>query len=287
MTPLSEKETTDCYTIPKIIHYCWFGGKPIPSNLQKCIDTWEKLDGYQVMRWDESNCSFDENEFVRRTYAEHKLGFIGDYYRLKAVYEYGGIYLDTDVKVCKDFNSLLKYPAFFNFIFNCSVGTAIIGAQKGNMMIRGIMNMYDRTEFGTNEDGRVFNERDDKLIVSGYPTSNYYYTYYILHHYPDFILNNRFQNLGDFVIFPKEMFEIGSFTGKHYAIHLNAGEWRPEVNGNSGIRNRIKCQIACHPRLFNFIQILVRKVRYRKLNRTIPFYEYSVAQRRHTRLPEI
>ena len=84
--------------IPKIIHYCWFGGKPIPKDLQDCIDTWSILKGYQVMRWDESNCSFDENEFVRKTYAEKQLGFIGDYYRLKAVYEYGGIYLDTDVK---------------------------------------------------------------------------------------------------------------------------------------------------------------------------------------------
>lgn len=287
MTPLSEKKTTDSHTIPKIIHYCWFGGKPIPPNLQRCIDTWEKLGGYQIMRWDESNCSFDENEFVRRTYAEHKLGFIGDYYRLKAVYEYGGIYLDTDVKVYKDFNPLLMYPAFFNFIFNCSVGTAIIGAQKGNPMIRGIMDMYDRTEFGTNEDGRIFNEQEGKLIVNGYPTSNYYYTYYILHHYPDFVLNNRFQNLGDFVIFPKEMFEIGSLTGKHYAIHLNAGEWRPDGAGNKGIRDRIKCQIAAHQKLFDFIQILVRKVRYRKLNRAIPFYEYSVAQRRHTELPEL
>ena len=56
--------------IPKIIHYCWFGSKPIPKDLQDCIDTWSILKGYQVMRWDESNCSFDENEFVRKTYAE-------------------------------------------------------------------------------------------------------------------------------------------------------------------------------------------------------------------------
>ena len=63
-------------TIPKIIHYCWFGGKPIPEDLQKCIDSWSSLEGYRVMRWDESNCTFDENEFVRRTYAEKQLGFI-------------------------------------------------------------------------------------------------------------------------------------------------------------------------------------------------------------------
>lgn len=113
-------------SIPKIIHYCWFGGKPIPDSLQKCIDSWEKLEGYTIMRWDESNCSFDENEFVRKTYAEKQLGFIGDYYRLKAVYEYGGIYLDTDVKVYKSFDPLLQHQAFLNFIFDCSVGLSLI-----------------------------------------------------------------------------------------------------------------------------------------------------------------
>ena len=46
-------------TIPKIIHYCWFGGKPIPEDLQKCIDSWSRLEGYRVMRWDEINCTFD------------------------------------------------------------------------------------------------------------------------------------------------------------------------------------------------------------------------------------
>ena len=68
--------------------------------------------------------------------------------------------------------------------------------------------MYDATEFGKNEDGKVFNFRGDRLVVDGYATSNYYYTYYILKHYPDFILNNKFQDLGDFVIYPKVHLQI-------------------------------------------------------------------------------
>ncbi len=284
MTSSLKRETTN---IPKIIHYCWFGGKPIPEGLQSCIDTWEKLDGYTVMRWDESNCSFDENEFVRKTYAEKQLGFIGDYYRLKAVYEYGGIYLDTDVKVYKDFEPLLNYHAFFNFIFNCSVGTAIIGSEKGNPMIKGIMDMYDRSEFGKNADGRAFNERDGKLIVDGLPTSNYYYTYYILNHYPDFVLNNKFQDMGDFVIFPKELFEIGTVSKKHYAIHLNAGEWRPKDAENGSFKDKVKLILSSNRDLFDTVQVLVRKIRYHRLNKGIPFYDYSVAQRKHTVLPRL
>ena len=273
--------------IPEIIHYCWFGGKPLPPDLQKCVDSWSKLKGYKIMRWDESNCSFDENEFVRRTYAEKKLGFIGDYYRLKAVYEYGGIYLDTDVFVNKSFDSLLKYPAFLNFIFDCSVGSAIIGAKPGNKLIKALLDMYDNTEFGKNEDGRIFNFKDGKLIADGYATSNYYYTYYILNNYPDFKLNNKFQNLGDFVIFPKEYFEIGTLSGKHYAVHLCAGEWRIKTEDGKGFKNFIKRILKKNQWFFDRVQVLVRKRRYKKLNETIPFYECYLAQKENRPFPKL
>lgn len=280
----NEKEQS---LIPKIIHYCWFGGKPIPPGLQECIDSWERLDGYQVMRWDETNCSFDENEFVRKTYAEHKLGFIGDYYRLKAVYEYGGIYLDTDVCVNRSMNDLLKYPAFLNFIFDCSIGSAIIGAQKGNKLIKELMKMYDQTTFGKTENGKVFELREDRLIVNGYATSNYYYTYYILTHYPQFRLNNRFQDLGDFVIFPKEYFEIGMLTGRHYTVHLCAGEWRPRGEDQKTVRMRIKELLMNNRWLYQKVQITVRKFRYHRLKRQIPFYPYYIAQKNHLELPQL
>ena len=273
--------------IPKIIHYCWFGGKPIPKDLQDCIDSWSILEGYQIMRWDESNCSFDENEFVKKTYAEKKLGFIGDYYRLKAVYEYGGIYLDTDVKVCKSFDDLLQYPAFNNFIFDCSIGTAIIGAQKGNPFIKGLLDMYDRTVFGTNESGKVFEWKDGHLIVQGCPTSDYYHTYYILHHYPNFLLNNKFQDMKDFVTFPKEYFEIGTLTNKHYAVHLCAGEWRVKEDTSKTFKGRMKRILQDNPKLFDKVQIIVRKKRYQELNKNIPFYPYYLAQKNHTELPEL
>lgn len=286
----SEKESIKeelSMSIPKIIHYCWFGGKPLPADLQACVDSWNKLEGYQVMRWDESNCSFDENDFVRKTYAEKQLGFIGDYYRLKAVYEYGGIYMDTDVKVNKSFDPLLKHPAFLNFIFDCSVGSAIIGAEKGNPLIKALLDMYDATVFGKNEDGKVFNWKDGKLVVDGYATSNYYYTYHILKNYPEFKLNNKFQDMKDFVIFPKEYFEIGTLTGKHYAVHLCAGEWRIKTDNSKSVKNKIKKALQKCPFLFDKLQVVIRKRRYEQLKKDIPFYPYYLAQQNNTELPEL
>lgn len=276
--------------IPKIIHYCWFGGKPLPEDLQKCLDSWEKLEGFTIMRWDESNCSFDENDFVRNTYRDKQLGFIGDYYRLKAVYEYGGIYLDTDVKINKSFEPLLKHRMFLNFIFDCSVGSAIIGGEKGNPLVKGLLDMYDKTVFVPNNEngsGKVFEWKDDKLLVHGYATSNYYYTYYILNHYSEFKLNNKYQDLGDFVIYPKEYFEIGNLLGTHFAVHLCAGEWRIKTDDTKGLKNKVKRALKKNQTLFDLIQIIVRKRRYNALKKNIPFYAYSVAQKKGSPLPEL
>lgn len=273
--------------IPKIIHYCWFGGKPIPESLQKCINSWKLLEGYKTIRWDESNCSFEENEFVRKAYQEKKLVYISDYYRLKALYEYGGIYLDTDVKVYKSFDDLLNYKAFINFIYDCSVGTAIIGAQPGNPFIKNLLDMYEKMTFGKNASGKVIELKGDQLITNGLITNNYYFTYFILNHYPKFRLNNRFQDLDDFVIFPKEYFEIGTLTAKHYTIHLSSGEWRVKNDDKKSIKNKLKRLITKWPALFDKIQIVVRKRRYNKLKKDIPFYSYYLAQKEGRELPDL
>ena len=276
--------------IPRIIHYCWFGGKPIPEELQKCLDTWEKLRGFTIMRWDESNCSFDENEFVSTTFRDKKYGFIGDYYRIKAIYEYGGIYLDTDVKIHRSFDNLLKHKAFLSFIFDCSVGTAIIGGEKGNPFFKGIMDMYDNSVIlpGVADKGdSIFHFRDQKLYVHAQDAvSNYYYTYYILKTYPEFILNNTYQDLGDFVIYPKELFEIGTLSGRHYAIHLNAGMWLDKEEKDT-LHSRIKELLRSNEFLFDKFQVVVRKRRYKRLNKNIQFYEYSMAQQMGKELPEL
>ena len=105
-------------TIPKIIHYCWFGHNELPETLNECMKSWEILTrkGYKIIRWDESNCTFEENDFVKQAYKEKRWGFIGDYYRAKALFDIGGIYLDTDVIIKKTFDDLLENEAFMGFL---------------------------------------------------------------------------------------------------------------------------------------------------------------------------
>ena len=90
-------------SIPKIIHYCWFGGKPKPKLAEKCLQSWRKFcPDYQIIEWNENN--FDVNAaplYVRQAYEAGRWAFVTDYVRLKAMLDMGGIYMDTDVEVIK------------------------------------------------------------------------------------------------------------------------------------------------------------------------------------------
>lgn len=80
--------------IPKTIHYCWFGGKPLPELARKCLASWGKFcPDYEIMRWDESNCDLNVCDYVREAYEAKKWAFVSDYVRLKALVEHGGVYL--------------------------------------------------------------------------------------------------------------------------------------------------------------------------------------------------
>lgn len=95
------------------IHYCWFGGKKLSSLAERCIKSWQEyLPDYEIKRWDESNCNFNECSFVKQMYKEKKWAFVADYFRTKVLYEYGGIYLDTDMEIKKDITELLKDKTF-------------------------------------------------------------------------------------------------------------------------------------------------------------------------------
>ena len=95
--------------IPKVIHYCWFGGNPLPEEYVKYIESWKKyLPDYEIKRWDESNFDFSTCDYAREAYEAKKWAFVSDYVRLKVVYDNGGLYFDTDVEVIKPIDDIIK-----------------------------------------------------------------------------------------------------------------------------------------------------------------------------------
>lgn len=104
----------------KIIHYCWFGGNEKSQIIKKCINSWKKyMPEYKIMEWNEKNIDLSFSPFVIEAYKNKKWAFVSDVIRLKVLYEYGGIYLDTDVELYESLDDLLKNnDAFFSFKIN-------------------------------------------------------------------------------------------------------------------------------------------------------------------------
>lgn len=144
-------------SIPKVIHYCWFGNAPLPSSVLKCISSWKKkCPDYEIRRWDESSVDVHENRYVSEAYDAKKWAFVSDWFRLKIVYENGGVYLDTDVELIKSLDSLTeKYDGFFGYEHGKDLlATGLgFGAAKGNRFVKAMLDAYDGLSFyGENGD---------------------------------------------------------------------------------------------------------------------------------------
>lgn len=99
--------------IPKIIHYCWFGGNPLPEDAVKCISSWRKyFPDYEIKEWNESNFDLNSCDYVKEAYQAKKWAFVSDYARFDILYKYGGLYFDTDVEVVKSFDDILAKGGF-------------------------------------------------------------------------------------------------------------------------------------------------------------------------------
>ncbi|EIA10424.1 polysaccharide biosynthesis protein CpsM [Flavobacterium frigoris PS1] len=130
-------------TIPKIIHYCWFGGKTKPKLVRDCIKSWKKyLPDYEIIEWHEKNTDLS-HPFVKHAYESQKWAFVSDYIRLKVLYENGGIYLDTDMMLLKSLDDFLENECFFGAEEENIVSCGIIGAVKQNKFIKECIEHYD------------------------------------------------------------------------------------------------------------------------------------------------
>ena len=152
--------------IPKIIHYCWFSGNPLPELAQKCIASWKKYcPDYEIKEWNESNYDVTKNAYMYEAYQAKKWGFVPDYARLDIIYEHGGIYLDTDVELLKPLDDLLLNEAFMGFEDGIHVSPGLaIGAIPRFPLIGELKNgIYDH---------RLFTKADGSFDITPSPQMN-------------------------------------------------------------------------------------------------------------------
>ncbi len=141
-------------SIPKKIHYCWFGGAPLPALAKKCIRSWKKYcPDYEIICWNEENFDFSQNRYAAEAYAAKKWAFVSDYARLKVMHEYGGIYLDTDVEILKPLDDLVAHGGYMGFEHKGAVSTGLgFAAPAGHPLIERLLADYDDISF-VREDG--------------------------------------------------------------------------------------------------------------------------------------
>jgi len=215
----SNQLTSNSSKLPKIIHYCWFGNGNMPSLSIMCMQSWKKYcPDYKIVRWDESNFDINSNLYIKQAYESKKYAFVSDYARLYILYNYGGIYMDTDVEVIKNLDQFLDHQVFSGFESENYVPTGIIGANKYHSLIKDLMDIYQ---------GLSFIKADNTMDLTPNVVR---ITQYMINKY-NLLTNNKLQILdNDVHIYPNNYFCPKTFTGINitnntYTIHHFAGSW--------------------------------------------------------------
>ena len=166
--------------IPKVINYCWFGGKPIDNLGKKCIDSWKKYcPDYEIKRWDESNYNLESCDYVKEAYKAEKWAFVSDYARFDILYRQGGLYFDTDVELIKPIDDIIEKGPFMGCEQNLDDSKIAPGlglaANPGLGLYKEIIDYYNTQHF-INEDGSnnletVVQKVTNILIKNGYKSS--------------------------------------------------------------------------------------------------------------------
>lgn len=209
--------------IPKIIHYCWFGRNPLPELALKCIESWKKfLPDYEIKEWNEDNYNVHKIPYISEAYDAKKYAFVSDYARFDILYEYGGIYFDTDVEVIKDLSPIIEQGAFAGVerAGELNAGLGIASPAKLEVF-QEVLDSY-KEDFFVNSDGS-FN-----LMTIVTRVSNIFYKH-------GFVKEDIIQDVAGVRVYPVEYFCPKDFktmllntTDNSYTIHHFDGSWMSE-----------------------------------------------------------
>lgn len=235
--------------IPKIIHLCWMSGDPFPSDIQKCIDSWKRiLPDYEIWLWDTKRFDLSTSVWVTEAYNKKKYAFCADYIRMYALFNYGGVYLDSDVEVLRSFNDLLTLPYFIGYESKQYFEAAVIGAEKGNPFIGDVLAYYKDRHF-VKENGSLDIQIMPEVMMN---VTNSKWKRVLINEISDFINDPTIIN-----VFPYDWFSPIDSTGKRYVLRVSKNtycihhfasawvDWRVKLlvkifGYNSPLRNRIQ-----------------------------------------------
>lgn len=198
--------------IPKKIHYVWVGGNTKPKDIQICMKSWKKyLPDYEFKEWNEENFDITKHPFCKKAYDAKKWAFVSDYIRAYALYNEGGIYLDTDNLVVKNLDPLLENKAFVGFENPKYAFTACFGAEAKHPLLKSILDFYDNFEFSFDKSNQMENVNTktvSDLLVEKYGCK----------------LGNKEQKLKtDIKVYKDDV--LCNPSRNSYVIHIFTGTW--------------------------------------------------------------
>ena len=208
--------------IPKIIHTCWFGRKPMPTKAKRCMDSWRRhMPDFDIRVHNEDDFDPASNTYTLAAYTDRKWAFVTDFVRLDALYHTGGIYMDTDVEVLQPLDRFLTHRAFTGHETPDLWVTATMGAEPGHPWIEHLRNFYLSAPY----DGWTPNTQTITRLSQPWLEREVY----------------GFKYLRDgVVIYPTDQFcgfnhqaMKPIITPNSYAIHLFSGSW---LNNGEGRR---------------------------------------------------
>ena len=158
--------------IPKVIHYCWFGGNPKPDLILKCLSSWSEMcPGYEIVEWNESNWDVEKYQFARDAYDSKKWAFVSDVARLDVLKTYGGIYLDTDIELREydPFAPFLERDGLMAFETERTIATGLCFAScAGNPLLDALLEPYINKRFDPDNLKDSINSAMNMPVFSNY-----------------------------------------------------------------------------------------------------------------------
>ncbi|CAM4153109.1 glycosyltransferase family 32 protein [Gillisia hiemivivida] len=212
-------------SIPKVIHYCWFGNKKKPQLVEDCISSWRKyLPDYEIIEWNERNTNL-KHPFLKITYKLKKWAFVSDFVRLKILYEFGGIYLDTDMLILKSLDNFLEDKCFFGAENEIFINAAIIGVFKNHYFIKECLLKYENLNLNNETNWeeicipriitQEIRDRNDSDLIFKKKVE----IYDIVIYPPSYFYPLNFENRKDIKNY-KNYLKLDS-----HAVHLWSGSW--------------------------------------------------------------
>ena len=227
--------------IPKLIHLCWFSGDKYPVEIKVCLDSWKrKLPDYQVKLWTYDDVKSLEITFLQQALQNRKWAFAADVVRFYAVYQYGGVYMDSDIYINRRIDGILPESGFATFNeknredkVRFGLQAAFFMGEKGNLFCKYMLDYYTNHSF-VKSDGS-FDLTMSPFVMLEIAENNFGYKNV-----------DEEQHLNGLTVYPTYFCSPGNSYPHHpdrFGVHRIYGSW---VKKNLGRRIELQVKHVWH-----------------------------------------